>query len=192
MAKSYCWARGNMPSYKATASHRAQPRQRQGDHAGQRLGGHGGQVAQVRGQGLSSHAARIDLGQLEIDVVGQQVHGNDALVEVGHPQHGGVVARSQPQPRMRREMLAEPGDELAFHNGHLASSMAAARTKSDNPLNPFRFAVASNSTFSSEVSRTFTWAVRVPSRAGVGGRWPSSTGTPPSQQTLHGYFRRIG
>lgn len=40
--------------------------------------------------------------------------------------------------------------------GHLADSMAAARTKSDNPLNPFRFAAASNSTFSSEVSRTFT------------------------------------
>ena len=57
---------------------------------------------------------------------------------------------------------------------YLARSMVAARMKSESPVNPLRFAVVSSNAFSSAVMRMFTWALRVPSRAGVGGRWPSS------------------
>jgi hypothetical protein len=53
-------------------------------------------------------------------------------------------------------------------------SIAAARMKSDKPLKPLRWAVASKSDFSSAVSRTLTCAVRWPDRAGAGGLSPIS------------------
>ena len=40
-----------------------------------------------------------------------------ALVHAGHSQHGRIVAQPKPQQRMRRQMIAEPGDEFAFHEG---------------------------------------------------------------------------
>jgi len=52
---------------------------------------------------------------------------------------------------------------------YLANSIAAARTKSESPLYPFRFAVVSSNAFSSAVRRTFTCFVRVPAWAGAGG-----------------------
>ena len=91
------------------------PRQGHGHHGRQRPGGHRRQVAEVHRQGLAAHPARIDLGQLEIDAVGEQIDRDDALVDAGHPQHGRIVARPQPQQRMRRQAFAKPGDEFAFH-----------------------------------------------------------------------------
>ena len=51
----------------------------------------------------------------EIDLIGQQIDRNDAFVEMGHPQHGSVVAGAQPQQRMGRQTLTKPGDKGTFH-----------------------------------------------------------------------------
>jgi hypothetical protein len=57
--------------------------------------------------------------------------------------------------------------------GYLATSIAAARTKSDSPLNPLRFAVICSNAFSSAVNRTLTCMVRL---ASVGSKiWQEMT-----------------
>ena len=58
---------------------------------------------------------------------------------------------------------------------YFAASTATARRKSESPLYPLRFAVASRRARSSAVKRTLTCCVRVPARAGAGGFWPSSS-----------------
>ena len=64
---------------------------------------------------LAADPPRIVAGQLEIDVVGEHVHGDDALVDPRHAQHGRIVARPQPQQRMGRQSLAQPGNQFSFH-----------------------------------------------------------------------------
>jgi len=58
---------------------------------------------------------------------------------------------------------------------YLTASMAAVRRRSDRPWNPLCRAAVSRSAFSSAVMRIFTWVVRAPSFAGVGGLCPSSS-----------------
>ena len=91
-------------------------RQGDGQHGSQGPGGHGRQIAEVHRQGLAAHAARIDLGQQEVDPLGEQIDRDHALVDAGHPQHGRIVAGPQAQQRVGRKTFAEPGDELLFHN----------------------------------------------------------------------------
>ena len=90
-------------------------RQGDGQHGGQGAGGHGRQIAEVHRQGLAAHAARIDLGQEEVDPLGEQIDRDHALIDARHPQHGRIVAGAQTQQRVGRQTFAKPGDELLFH-----------------------------------------------------------------------------
>ena len=49
-------------------------------------------------------------------MIGQQIDGHHALVCPVHPQHGRIVSRAQPQKRVGRQPLAEPGDKTRFHS----------------------------------------------------------------------------
>ena len=69
---------------------RALGRQRQGQGEGQRLGAHGGQVAQVDGQRLVAERGRVDVGE-EVAAFDQQV-GADGELHAGRGlQQGAVV-----------------------------------------------------------------------------------------------------
>jgi len=90
-------------------------RQGQGDDPGQRPAGHGGQVAQVDGQGLAPDTPRIDSRQLEIHPVGKQIDRQHALPLAGQAEHGSVVADPQVHEGMRADALAQVPDQFGFH-----------------------------------------------------------------------------
>ena len=95
MASPYRSARGNMPSYSATAN--SMPPCRGRARAMTPANGSAAMAARslrLAARTLASHPPRIDLGQLEIDVIGQQVDRDDALVDAGHPS----TAASSPGP----------------------------------------------------------------------------------------------
>ena len=92
--------------------------------------GHRGQIAQVHRQCLAAHAARIDVGQNEVNPFGQQIHGDHALVDARHGEHGRVIAGPQPQQRVRRKPFAKPGDELLFHAPIVSGTVSADGTRS--------------------------------------------------------------
>ena len=66
-------------------------------------------------QRFAPHLLRIDFGQLEIDLVGQQIDGQHAVVRLGHAHDGRVVADPQTQERMRGKPVTKVCDQLGFH-----------------------------------------------------------------------------
>jgi hypothetical protein len=63
----------------------ALPRQSQGNHGRHRQAGHGGDVAEVNGQGLVPYAACVCLPEVKVDSVADEVDGDEAFWAVGQP-----------------------------------------------------------------------------------------------------------
>ena len=118
IATSYCSANGIIPSYSSWASSQsALARQGHAHDAASGRRGHGGQVAQIDRQRLAADARGVDLGEVEVDAVGQQVDRQHAVVPLCPSR---TTAASSPGPSAQLRMGAatgerKPGDEFRFH-----------------------------------------------------------------------------